>query len=402
MSQVRARLRSIAAVVGMAFAANAMAQSLREEVEAAWTLDPHIAALQAKRNELIARREAAGALFPAPPAITLSYATDQAIEDNRQRSAELEISTPLWLPGERAATQQTAEADILRIDAQLALTRLTVAGAVRDAVFAHALAVREAELAQRRVENARALEADVARRVSAGEVAALELDLARSELFAAEAEARKRQAQAAAARTSLLSLTGLGAPPTNYDEPLAADTAIVRHPQLQVAERSIEAAQASVRLVDIATRSSPEIGVFTTRTRDTFARQYDTAVGLRLRFPFSTRARNAPRQAAAEAELNAALAQRAAAERKIRRDVANAKQALASSEAQTPLVDGRLKAMRQVLSRLQLSYDAGNIGLFEVLRARVALFDAEIAQARNRLAVAQARSRVDQALGVVP
>lgn len=380
----------------------AAAQTLREAVEGAWTLNPRIQTLEAQRKEFVARREAAAALFPAPPAITLGYTTDQLVQNKLQRTADVELSTPLWLPGEGTATERLAEADLVRIDAELTLARLAVAGAVRDAVYKYALAAADAELAERRVENARALETDVTRRERAGEVAALEGDLARSELLAAQANARERQAQMATARIALLSLTGLKAPPEAFEEPLETESDISRHPRLQAGKRIIDVAEAKLRLVNIATRDSPEIGVSASRNRDTFGTQYDTTVGLRLRVPFATDARNAPRQAAAEAELAAAQAEYASAEREIRVETAAAQQALAASEAAAPLVEQRLQSIRASAARLQKSYNAGEIGLIEVLRAQVAVFEAELSQVQNRLAVAQARARVNQALGLIP
>lgn len=380
----------------------AAAQTLRDAVEGAWALNPQIQTLEAQRKEFIARREAASVFFPAPPAITLSYATDQLVQDRFQRSNVVELSTPLWLPGQGTATEQVAEADLARIDAELALARLAVGGGVRDAIYKYALAAREADVAERRVENARALESNVTRRVRAGEVAELEGDLARSELLAAQANARERQAQVATARIALLSLTGLKAPPETFEEPQAAESDISRHPRLQAGERIIDVARAKLRLVNIATRDSPEIGVSASLNRDFLATQYDAIVGLRLSVPFATEARNAPRQAAAEAELVAAQAEYALAEREIRVEMAAAQQALAAAEAEAPLVEQRLQSIRASAARLQTSYSAGEIGLIEVLRARVAVFDAELAQAQNRLAVAQARARVNQALGLTP
>lgn len=389
-------------LVGMTVWHGAAAQTLHDAVEGAWMLNPRIQALAAQRKAFVARREAAGALFPAPPAVTLSNATDQLIEDKRQRVMEGELSTPLWLPGEGTATERVADAELVRIDAQLALTRLSVAGEVRGAIYRYALAASEAEIAQRRVGNARALEADVARRVRAGDVALLELDLARSELFAAQANAREQQAQLATARIALLSLTGLKAPPETFAEPSAQRSDITRHPRLQSAEQSMEVARTTLRLVNIATRDSPEIGVFAGRNRDIRGTEYDMTVGLRLRIPFAAESRNAPRRTAVEAELTAAQAEYAAAEREIRVEVATAEQALAAAEAQTPLIEQRLQAVRASATRLQRSYKAGEIGLIEVLRARVAVFEAELAQTQNRLAVVRGRARVNQALGMAP
>ena len=51
------------------------------------------------------------------------------------------------------------------------------------------------------------------------------------------------------------------------------------------------------------------------------------------------------------------------------------------------------------MAKLRRSYDGGEIGLFELLRARGTLYDAEAASLNNRLAAARARSRINQASG---
>lgn len=389
-------------VLGLSCWHGAGAQTLREAVAGAWALNPQIQALEARRGEFIARRQAAGALFPGVPTVALSHDTDQLIADRRKRDTEVEIGTPIWLPGEGTATQQVAEAELVRTDAQIALARLAVAGTVREAAYKLALAQREAALAGRRIANARALAADVARRVRAGEAAPLEADQARGELFDAEATTRALEAQVAAARATLLSLTGLSRPPRNFAEPLAPEQDIARNPRLQAAARAIDAARAALRLVEIAIIPSPRIGVFADRSRDIFGTTYDTTVGVRLSVPLPSEARNAPLRAAALAKLAAAQAEYDAAAREIRLELATARQELAAAEAEAPLVAARLRAVRSALTRLQGSYGAGQIGLIEVLRARVAVFDAEVAQARNRLAIVRARGRVNQALGLAP
>ncbi len=112
--------------------------------------------------------------------------------------------------------------------------------------------------------------------------------------------------------------------------------------------------------------------------------------------------RNAPRPAAAEAELTAALAEGGAAERAVRLDLADARCGLAALEVETPLIKARLQAVQSAVGRLRRSYGAGEIGVFDLLRGQGTLFEAEIGETRNRIAIECARARVNQALGVVP
>jgi len=171
---------------------------------------------------------------------------------------------------------------------------------------------------------------------------------------------------------------------------------------MQAAQRSLDAARAALQLAEISNRDSPEIGVVANRFRNIRGQEYDTTLGLRLRIPFATEARKAPRVASARADVAEANAEYAAAQRELKLVLLNTRETLAAAEEQTALVQDRVKAARDAAARLQRSYEAGQIGLIELLRSRVALFEAETTVAQNRIAVAQAKSRVNQALGLVP
>lgn len=389
-------------VLAVAGGSAASAQTLRQGVEAAWSINPQIASLAAKREAIAARRVAAQSWFAGPPSITLSHVTDQLIVNKLQRATEGEIGVPLWLPGEASAAEHVVDAELIRTDAQIAEAKLKVAGEVREALYAVVLADGEVKLADQRVETARALETDVARRERAGDVATLEHDLARGELLDAQAKARERRAELTTAQANVMALTGLNIPTASVKEPLAGRQDVDAHPRLQAATRSIEAANAALRLAVISNRDSPELGVVAGRNRDIRGTEYDTTVGLRLKIPFATEARNAPRRAAAQADVLTAQAEFAGTRRQIEAELAGARQALAAAQDQTPLVEARLQAVRQAAAKLRRSYDAGEIGLTELLRARGTLYDAEAASLNNRLAVIRARARVNQAMGLVP
>ena len=197
-------------------------------------------------------------------------------------------------------------------------------------------------------------------------------------------------------------LTGLNIPAASLNEPSAGRQEIDAHPRLQAATRSIEAANAALRLAVISNRDSPELGVVAGRNRDIRGTEFDATVGVRLKVPFATEARNAPRRAAAQADVLAAQAEYAGTRRQIEVELTGARQALAAAQGQTPLIEARLQAVRQAVAKLRRSYDAGEIGLTELLRARGTLYDAEAASLNNRLAAARVRSRINQAVGLVP
>ena len=149
--------------------------------------------LTARREAIAARRVTAQSWFAGAPYVTLGHVTDQVIVNKQQRATEGELAVPLWLPGEGTATEQVVDAELLRCDAQMAEAKLKVAGEVREALYAVALAEGEVKMADQRVGTARQLEADVARRERAGEVAALER---RSRSAASSSMPRQRRASA--------------------------------------------------------------------------------------------------------------------------------------------------------------------------------------------------------------
>ena len=381
---------------------SARGQALRPAVEGAWVLNSELAGLAAKRETILARRRAAAGWFPGPPAISLSHTTDQLIENKRFRSTEGELSVPLWLPGEGTATEQVADSDLLNLDAQLAALKLRLAGEVREALFAVALAQAEAATAESRVRTARLLQADVDRRQRAGEVAELDRDLVKAELLEAQSKSEEKRAAATAAEASFAALTGIRVGKLPLDEPLAVAPPVDVHPRLQAALRAVDAAHAAVRLAIISNRDSPEIGIVAGRNRDIRGPEYDNAIGLRLKIPFSSEGRNAPRRAQAQAQLTAAEAEYASTRRQIAAGLAAGQQALATAQAQVPLAEARLRALRQAQDKLQRSYDAGEIGLADLLRNRTSLYDAEAAAAASRLNLLRARGRFNQAAGLVP
>jgi outer membrane protein TolC len=76
--------------------------------------------------------------------------------------------------------------------------------------------------------------------------------------------------------------------------------------------------------------------------------------------------------------------------------------AFQAAQAQLRLTEAGFGALDQRRRQLEPAYSTGEIPLVELVRARVAAFDADLGRARARAAVYRARSRLNQALGVMP
>lgn len=164
----RARLQRALAPVALAatgvllFTAEpAQAQTLRDAVEKAWERQPAAQAQTFRAAELAARARAANAWWPSPPRVIISERSDRLNRNAGAREYEAELGIPLWLPGQRERESQLVQAQqSLRIEA-LGDLKWKLAGEVREAFLQTKAAEVELAAAQRRVDDAVNLAADV-------------------------------------------------------------------------------------------------------------------------------------------------------------------------------------------------------------------------------------------------
>ena len=379
------------------------AARLRAAINAAWDRSPDLAGSPDRQAAARARSRSANSITPGPPTLGGGFVGDGIANPRGGREAELSLATPLWLPGEGTATRRVAEADLSRLTAQQQAQRLAIAGEVREALAAVALAQLEADGAASRLRDARALEADVARRVRARDAAEAELLTARLDRMEAEITLGDRQASRDSARLTFRSLTGLDPDPAALNEPdPSIDPATPPHPRLAEAQGATATAEANRRLAEIQTRDSPEIGILARSSREIGSPRYDNRVGIQFRLPFSTEARNAPRQMAAQADLTEATATATNVQRQLQLQTARA--TVERDTARQAMATARQRAAiyRQQRGLSETAFRGGLVSLGDVIRVRALATEAEIAQGRAEIAVRLSRSRVNQALGILP
>lgn len=398
---MRWRVLCIAVLLSGASVRPLHALDMREVLENAWSKSAEIVALEVRRAEIIARKRAAGRLTPGPPSLGIGHLNDYATGDDGYREYDVELGTPIWLPGEGTASRNLADKELARLQAQLALARLSVAGEVRAAYWSVQIGEGSVDLARRRLQAARALQADVDRQVAAGQVALADLLLAKGESLEAQSILSEQEAALTEARLAFQALTGTPSP-TDFAEPEPADRSFEQHPQLVALRNTVDVAEANTRLIRIQDRDSPEVALLGVIEREFYNDPYDKRIGVRVTIPFATEGRNAPRRAASEAEHTQALAELQTAERQVRAEVGRAEADLASAQERAALADERHRAFAERLMLVERSVRVGETSFVELVRARAAVFEADIARLRSEIAVMQARSRINQALGLVP
>ncbi|WP_424810877.1 TolC family protein [Roseococcus sp. YIM B11640] len=369
---------------------------LHRHLEAALALDASYRSLEAQRMAAGARRVTAQSVIAGPPSISGSFRSDTR-GPREQREMEMDFAAPMWLPGQRGALRGTVESSVAEYEQRIALRRLEVAGLLRETWWEAAEARRGAQLARERLSTAREIARDVTRRAELGDIPPTEAILARNETLSAELSLAQAEAASEQATAAYSTLTG-GLPPN-----LPVETVRGRgpHPALRAAEAAVTHAEARQRLVAATPRDNPELGTFV-RQENGLGTNDSTSIGLRFRIPLATEARNAPRRAEAESEVTRAVALLNQSRRIVDAEVARARAALSAAEAAQRLARQRLSVANEQEAVALRAFRSGETGTFDLYRVRQLRLEAANEEGRATIDASRARSRLNQAMGIVP
>ncbi|WP_200345335.1 TolC family protein [Halochromatium glycolicum] len=182
--------------------------TLAEAVAGAMEQAGQLIRTDALRGEADAVRRQAGAWTADDPALRLKGLSDRFNSDDGAYELEAFVDLPLWLPGQRRARLELARSLGMGADALTRLLRWEVTGAVRDALWRAKLAEVQQQQARAAYQAATALEAVVAKRFDAGELARLDLLTAEQETLARQAELTAAEAAWEQAKADYVQLTG--------------------------------------------------------------------------------------------------------------------------------------------------------------------------------------------------
>ncbi len=382
------------------------APSFHDAVAAAWANLPQRQEFAARQGSAAAKYTAGSALFPNAPYLNGTYFDDKALGSNYNYiTTQIELGTPVWLPGEGTATQKTAQADSTAVVAEIEAAHLALAAQVLDLVAQATLAVNARDVAARRLATAAALAADLAGRLRVGESPQSDALAASADAAASVVTLSGAEAQLGVARAALAAVVGADFLPRldmpgSTSQSKAAD-ALATHPRVAAAERAVAVAQASAKLVQIENRDNPEIAFDGINEKQPGTR-WDTRFGVVVRFPFATEARNAPRRAAAELANTQAQVQLALARRDVLAGIRQAQALLAGAERANVAADRAAGELEKRRGQIERAWRMGEMPLIEVVRANALAYDAEYNRDKARTDLAAARLRLRLADGALP
>lgn len=420
--------------------------SLQEALAAAWQRSVAARENEGRRQRAQAEGEAAKPLWAGPPALEISHRNDRLQGHAGQRELEVGVSVPLWLPGQRAATASTAQAASAQAAAAEQAERLHLAGELREAAWL--LSALEAEAAQATAHTLamRQLAADVERRVQAGDLARADALAAQAEHLAAAVQQAETGLRLQAARARWTLLTGLVAAPdlgaghqapvndtvSERTSPRANDQAndrasekpsdhsaapgtamtpgatqqaashLEQHPQWLLARQTTTLARQRVELLRLSNRDAPELSLGLRQDTPGRGAASQGSLGVALRLPLATEARNRPLQVQALTELALAEAQAQRLRERLDSDLTQAHQAEQAEEARLRAEAERARLLRERAALIDKSFRAGESALPDLLRALHAAAQADGAVARQTAARGLALARLQQALGLLP
>ncbi|MCX7900559.1 MAG: TolC family protein, partial [Methylocystis sp.] len=127
-----------------------------------------------------------------------------------------------------------------------------------------------------------------------------------------------------------------------------------------------------------------------------------TTVGLRFRMPLPTEGRNAPKRAAALAEIDKARADYERAKRVVTAEIKAARAALAAAQKAAAAAKARLAIANEQFELSRRSFALGEVSAFDLYRVRLIQLEAQKMFVNADVNVGIAISRVNQAIGFAP
>lgn len=357
-----------------------------------------------RQRQAEAQREAAESPWAAPPALEIGHRNDRLNDNFGSRETEIGVALPLLLPGQGAARVAAADAGVALAEQARDLSRLRIAGEVREAAWAIAAQQAELDRAEGQARSLTLLADDVDRRVSAGDLARADALVARAEVLEAEARATDARRRLREARLRWHLLTGLDDAPALNERPMAqaALDLLSEHPELRLAAGSTVQARRKLDLLRVSRRDAPELTVGVRQDVSGRGEPSRNSIAVGLRLPFGTDDRNRPLEAAALTELDVAETREQRLRDRLHADALGARAAVEATGQELAATRERAAMLRERASLIERSFRAGESPLPELLRALSGAAQAEAALARQQAALGLARARLEQSLGILP
>lgn len=375
---------------------------------ATWQRRPEALSLGTRRNAAEAGREAAGRWFAEPPSAEIALRTDRLNRNDGAREYEAGLAFPLWLPGERALVQRSADAQLGAVSSRARLAQLETAASLREAWWDLHRAAANLDLATTRLSAAQALGKDVARRLRAGQLARTDANRAEGVVADAESEQAAAQAGVARARLNLQALTGhkVATPDTTRvraePQPDKASSIDDAHPLLAALLDESASARNAAALASKRSRANPELTLGVTRERGQAGERFEQTLTVGLRIPFGAGAQHRSEAGMAMADAIEQEERARLEHDRLETELLAAREGLRAAQASRRAAETRFTLADATQQAIGKSFRLGETALPDRLLVELEASEARRALVHARINEAAAISSLRQALGLLP
>ena len=378
--------------------------TLDEAVEYALKNNPELQVFRLEEEVIKGQRVKARLLLRANPTIESNLARKgkSPVEEGAKRFTDygLKLSQEFEIAGQRGLRISISDKDLRRISQEIKDKERVLISEVKDSFANTVASKRRIELTKEAIRIQEELLDFTRTKFQAGDVSALQVNLAEVELGKAKRESLVAEREYKEQILALQGLLGLKQPDPSFaaegtlpfDPPLLPDkdqliiSSLDRRPDLLAASEEVDSAKAAIELVK--REAVPNVTVAGFYDRD--ERRNIVGVEFSIPIPFFDRKQAERREALAKAEQ--ARIKRAGLQRTIRKEIEEAYSNLASAVGEVSLFKAEIlsKSMEN-LSLLNLAFKEGKISFFDVRLAQRETLEPQFsyldAQLRTQLAI---------------
>lgn len=380
--------------------------TLSDTLAAALAHYPEAQLATAVEAEAQAWQRSADSVFADAATAILRHANDDPNHNLGLREWEWGVALPLWMPDQRSSRRGLAAAKGSEAAAFGTLLRWRVAGELRERLWAVLIAEARSKQAERVFDSARKLEADVSRRVAAGELARAELLLAGDARLRRESERVAARAELEAAERQYRVLVGDAPLPRDYletpREPDSIDAALAAHPLVGLARAEDDSLRADYARLNSDRVANPMLELTARHEKPESGYDYVDSINVELRFPLGASRRSSAEVARASRQAAESSARLARYVRDLRLAIVEAKHDLDMASEVEALARKRNELAESSLRLARRAFELGESSLFELLRSTEQAAEAQRDFELAVLEKGRAAARFNQAMGVLP
>lgn len=375
--------------------------------ESAITIDPELQAVQKRLEASRFAARAANSLTPEPISLEGSYRSDRNFNNQGLREVEFGFVAPIWLWGERAGSQNLANAQLQSLSLSIATQKLDLAQQVRQAYWNTIAAHLDVEIAQARLVGTKRLLDDVDKRVDAGDLAQVDLLQAKALQAQAKSEFGKAVSDVALLAAEFTALTGLPAsalsdPKIEGMQAFQNTPNLTEHPALVHAKHNVSLSQFKSELAGIQSRPNPEVSLGLVSDKGGFAAPEEKSLMIGTRIPLGFNATHQSKILSAQADEMAAQAHLRKLENSLKSRILAAASGVKLFDELEKTAEERSQAAQDAFALIQQSFDLGESDLPTLLRFEQQAFEAQRLYRKATVERAAKVSDYKQALGLLP